>query len=524
MKKAFYTIAVSLFSISFSISQNLAVLKDINPSGDAAPGNFVMFNNKVIFSANGANGYELWITDGTTSGTQELKDINTNGDAYPANFTVFGNKLLFSATDSNNDTELWITDGTSAGTTLLKNINASASSFPSNLIVFNNKVFFTADDGTNGKEIWTSDGTSAGTGLFTDLNPGNTGSFANSFTIVDNKLYFAAMDASNHFDLYVTDGTSAGTQVITTPNAPNGSNPYNLTGLGNKLIFNASDDTNGDELFVYDGATISILNDILTGTGSSNTIQLGIYNSELYFSATDGTSYNIYKTDGTAAGTEKLSNHSGLSSPISQVFFDNNYLHYVHADANNIKKLNRLNLTTITDVSYYNNTSAFFSPAGFKKINNTIYFVSNDSLYSTLLYKINDVSSFDFEAVMPNDSIQYSFTNTLNLFLLNGKIFASGNFDNDYGHEIYIIDNIGVINTLNIEEKNFNVYPNPVINELTISGDTEFKFTVLSGDGRQVITSDNSSLQHTVNVNNLQSGVYFINIENSSKTIKFIKL
>lgn len=524
MKKAFYTIAVSLFSISFSSSQNLAVLKDINPSGDAAPGNFVEFNNKVIFSASGSNGHELWITDGTTAGTQELKDINTNGDAYPANFTVFGNKLLFSATDSNNDTELWITDGTSAGTTLLKNINASASSFPANFIVFNNKVFFTADDGTNGKEIWISDGTAAGTSLFTDLTPGNTGSFANSFTIVNNKLYFAGMDANHHFDLYVTNGTSAGTQIITTPNAPNGSNPYNLIGLGNKLIFNGSDDVNGDELFMYDGTVISILNDILTGTGSSNTTQLGIYNNELYFSSTNGTSYNIYKTDGTITGTIQLTNHTGLSSPVSQAFFDNNYLHYVHADANNVKKLNRLDLTTMTDVSYYNNTSTFFSPAGFKKINNTIYFVSNDSLYSMLLYKINDVSGFDFEAVMPNDSIQYSFTNTLNLFLLNGKIFASGNFDNDYGHEIYIIDNIGVINTLNIEEKNFSIYPNPVINELTISGDAEFTFTVLSGDGRRIMASDNSALQHIVNMNNLQSGIYFINIENSSKTIKFIKL
>ncbi|WP_413467324.1 ELWxxDGT repeat protein [Pleurocapsa sp. FMAR1] len=44
----------------------------------------------------GENGRELWVSDGTTEGTQLVKDINPGGDgSNPSNLTEFNNKLYF---------------------------------------------------------------------------------------------------------------------------------------------------------------------------------------------------------------------------------------------------------------------------------------------------------------------------------------------------------------------------------------------------------------------------------------------
>ncbi|MBK8659317.1 MAG: hypothetical protein IPN22_10740 [Bacteroidetes bacterium] len=47
-----------------------------------------------------SNGSELWVTDGTTAGTQMVKNINPSGSSNPENFTLFNNQLFFSADDN----------------------------------------------------------------------------------------------------------------------------------------------------------------------------------------------------------------------------------------------------------------------------------------------------------------------------------------------------------------------------------------------------------------------------------------
>ncbi|BBH39096.1 hypothetical protein myaer102_16210 [Microcystis viridis NIES-102] len=77
-----------------------------------------------------------------------------------------GNTLFFSANDGVNGFELWKSDGTATGTVLLKNILPGFSwSGPSNLTAVGSTLFFRANDGVNGQELWKSDGTAAGTVL-----------------------------------------------------------------------------------------------------------------------------------------------------------------------------------------------------------------------------------------------------------------------------------------------------------------------------------------------------------------------
>src|SRR5690606_3471192 len=123
--------------------------------------NFIEYDGKVYFSAKDiVENYELWVTDGTETGTMLFKDINVGAYASnPEDFIEYNNKLYFTADDGINGRELWVTDGTAAGTIMLKDINPSGSSSPSHFansypVEYDGKLYFDADDGTNGRELW----------------------------------------------------------------------------------------------------------------------------------------------------------------------------------------------------------------------------------------------------------------------------------------------------------------------------------------------------------------------------------
>ena len=89
-----------------------------------------------------------------------VKDINSgSSSSSPSDPTAVGNTLYFTANDGTNGYELWKSDGTASGTVMVKDIRSgSGSSFPSYLTVVGNTHYFTANDGTNGFELWKFDG------------------------------------------------------------------------------------------------------------------------------------------------------------------------------------------------------------------------------------------------------------------------------------------------------------------------------------------------------------------------------
>ena len=104
-----------------------------------------------------------------------VKDIRTTGSGNTGarEFTEMGGDLYFSAHDGTNGYELWKSDGTESGTVMVKNIGYSSSSGdPSDMIAVGNTLYFTADDSTNGKELWKSDGTASGTVMVRDIHSG----------------------------------------------------------------------------------------------------------------------------------------------------------------------------------------------------------------------------------------------------------------------------------------------------------------------------------------------------------------
>jgi ELWxxDGT repeat protein len=85
---------------------------------------------------------------------------------------------------------------------------------------------------------------------------------------------------------------------------PGWSNPEYLTAVGNTLFFTAYDDTDGYQLWKTDGTAAGTV--MLTSLAPSNSSPFGLLNvnGTLFFGAIDGThGFELWKSDGTAAGT-----------------------------------------------------------------------------------------------------------------------------------------------------------------------------------------------------------------------------
>ncbi|MGE5608694.1 MAG: ELWxxDGT repeat protein [Bacillota bacterium] len=129
--------------------------------GRFGPWGFTSLNGRAVFVANdGVHGEELWVTDGTETGTVMLKDIFPGSwGASIEELTRVGDVVFFSAVGANgsgvSDRELWRTDGTPDGTVVVKDvIPGIRGSDPHELTNVNGTLFFAADDGIHGTELW----------------------------------------------------------------------------------------------------------------------------------------------------------------------------------------------------------------------------------------------------------------------------------------------------------------------------------------------------------------------------------
>ncbi|MBA4850375.1 ELWxxDGT repeat protein [Emticicia sp. BO119] len=250
----------------------------------------IPFGNKALLLAsdyhNNLN-FELWVTDGTPSGTFLLKDINPNTKSDIKNIKVVSIggvfKAFFSANNGTLGEELWVTDGTPDGTKLVKDINTNSSgSMPANFEQFQDKVLFSAIDATHGRELWITDGTDAGTQLVKDINPGNSSSFISTSKIVVNN-YAAYMN--------LNDGSVANSTVLIqtggTYNSTNSFgnsflNPSNLTLFDGKVYFTINPTYSGNLFYLGDNVMPTGVNNSFTYY-SWTAENLTVSNNKLYF-------------------------------------------------------------------------------------------------------------------------------------------------------------------------------------------------------------------------------------------------
>jgi ELWxxDGT repeat protein len=233
----------------------------------------VSFQGMLYFSgATGADGYELWRTDGlVVERVKEIAPGNTSSD--PQELTVAGNTLYFRAFTENERIELWKSDGTEQGTVMVRDIGLDES-LPSviHLEAFGDALYFSANDGAYGYELWTTDGTFSGTKMVKDIYPGFDSGGPVGLISVQGALYFVANDPTSGRELWKTDGTEVGTvRVADIVPGIVGSNIRDLLEFDGRLVFAANDRIHGEELWIVDGEIQGavLFSDISKGPGGS---------------------------------------------------------------------------------------------------------------------------------------------------------------------------------------------------------------------------------------------------------------
>jgi len=313
-------------------SAGTQLLKDIEPgAGGSYPNSYCICNGWLYFTAfTNANGSELWKTDGNSSNTMLVKDL-TNDNQDGMGYSPFGpvclnNLLIFVGQSTIDDQELWVSDGTASGTQLLKDIRLGTyGSYPSYFTLFNNHLYFTADNGINGQELWKTDGTTSNTSLVKDIFPGSTGSYPFNLFVADSILLFAAESSNNNVELWKTNGNE--TVMLKNIHPTASSYPENFIAYNGKIFFSAEDATNGKELFVTDGTTSgtmlfkNINTNMLAG---SYPISFTIHDNKLFFIADIGPinneNYQLFVSDGTPSGTQMIAPQAS-NNPFNTFFY-----------------------------------------------------------------------------------------------------------------------------------------------------------------------------------------------------------
>ena len=294
--KVFYHVNSSELWVTDASSNGTLLLKtfSVNPLID-----MFELNGQLIFMGDGNNdgSSELWSSDGSVSGTTLVKDA-LPGPAYflMALASPSGSKALCRV----NDTELWVTDGTPTGTFFLRNFGTEHWS---SLHGLNGRMlFFADDDNDNRYELWSSDGTVAGTVLVQNVpHVYNLQPFV-PFLQVGNRYFYRV----NFNQLWTSDGSAGGTFLLKTFGVVPMSSVGTFHELNGKLLFFTDEDNDARyELWTSDGTvagTVLVLN-IFHSYSFQEAVQYLKVGSQYFYRINEG---QLWVTDGSTNGTVLL--------------------------------------------------------------------------------------------------------------------------------------------------------------------------------------------------------------------------
>lgn len=532
-----FILNIFLVRVCFSQNFKIELVKVINDSGSSYPSDFVIFKNKLVFSAgNQADGLEPWISDGTTAGTMMLKNIGLikdlqgmGGGSDPGEFTVAGNQLFFSATDNEHGNELWVTDGTEAGTKLVSDIfPGSTGSNPHDLAAFDGRLVYGAD-GLFGDEPWISDGTSAGTYMIKNIN--TISAYPSGFFEFDSIAYFSARDNTYSDQLWRTDGTEQGTYMLKNLNSQQGQSslPHGFTRMGDRFYFNANSGANGWELFVSDGtqAGTNLFTHINTvSAGGSYPMNLFVYNNRLYCSADDG----VHGRELWSVGPDPSSlmmvkdiNPQGNSDPGNFTVY-NGLLYFNAADTNG-KELwvtdgTEKGTHMVSDINIYGDSD----PQWLTVFGNKLFFSAEGLLWYT-----NGTDTGTVQ--IGNDTIGLESNYVTNLVVYNNSLYFAAQYDSS-GIQFYkCYVNTSSIVPVPSSTMAVRVYPNPCSEMIHISiNETlpDARLEIMDQRGVIVYQSQTGLLANrtlSIPTVSLEQGLYCLRVisGNNLKVIKFIK-
>ncbi len=332
----------------------------------------IFCNDPYFFSANQVQNVsdtnnELWVTDGTASGTRQVSDINPSGSSMWQQEVIvsFNGNVYFGANDGTAGRELWRSDGTDAGTVRLTDATSSlGNSSPDYFTVLNNKLLFNAFNDNYGYRVSHAMDALENVevlSLFTlqrnsdihndrlffenySFNQADTvimsteGSLANEhlfnseyafdphrMKVVGDRIFYLSIINVDTVQLRVVeaDGSTSPRHIasFSSVDSQNISNDYykQVISFKDKLFFNASDGINGHTMWYSDGTAdgTQMLFNPDNGSGDTEVSALTVMGDKLFFAVNDATHRGLWVTDGTSAGTQQLNSEMVLLSSMA---------------------------------------------------------------------------------------------------------------------------------------------------------------------------------------------------------------
>lgn len=551
------------------------------------PRQYTSYKNKIYFIGGTISTRSLWVTDGTTPGTNLLLDSNGNAISSNLIFGIFNDKLYFSAYTEENRTEMWSTDGTVEGTKMLKDIHPTDGSSPNNFTIAGSKLYFTALDGVHGREWWVTDGTAEGTHLTYDQEPSQgiyDGSFKQAVAFGDKIIYSRNRKSDDRSDVWITDGESAPINLTDqfTTLYYKGQNASQLFLYDGKVFFSFYAGTEGDELYSTDGTVAGTkIIDLRPGKDSFYARYFFKFNDKLCFEGyTPENKHSLFVSDGTLEGTVAL-NYDVVDTPY---LVNGNTLYFRGSNGNDGQELCKTDGTPegtsmIKDICPG-------KPSGFPDnmvwSNGKIYFTADDGvnkkqawvsdgtadgtfmlkdIYTAGTYgsRANDVTAYDgavyFTAEIAKNDFQLfktdgttagtvsiqpiDATSTSNPLGVNGPtitppipptvidgfFFFAGNYYGN-GRELCSLKSSELGLPENTLLPKIAIFPNPIKDSLYISDDYLIsKITLFSLDGKKILEKQTTSGVKHLDVSNITTGAYVLHLQTETgiKQFKVIK-
>ncbi|MDF1799415.1 MAG: hypothetical protein P1V81_09590 [Planctomycetota bacterium] len=328
-------LALTLLAPLASAQSNCPTLFDINPLGSApfgassTPSALTVQSDELVFfrADDGVHGYELWSV-GPIGSPALVKDLNPITNGFPRDLHPHWDgtqwRTFFSALGANGY-ELHVTDGTAAGThEVVDLMPGSAGGIFWNSEVdpmgsLDGEVYFPGQSPqAGGFELYASDGTAGGTRLVKELSPGADSSYPRRFVPLGGKLYFIALQpgpSPKRRALWRTDGQAAGTHQLASSDQ-GGTSFTDMTPVGSVLFFNGrlGDGSLGRELYAaLPDDSVVLVDDHLPGAQSGDPEGLTAFDGRLVYAASNGSGMDLMVVDpatllpqsiGTVAGPE----------------------------------------------------------------------------------------------------------------------------------------------------------------------------------------------------------------------------
>ncbi len=236
----------------------------------------------------------LWLS-GSLHAQTLLENLTPGSSPHtfwqPRESAIVGKHLYYVDNDWQHGRELWRTDGSPEGTHMVQDLTLGSSSrFPTNLAAGPGGLWFML-----GSELWQSDGTALGAKKITDITLGTPTAIIASTT----HLFLFTYQSPSAAHMYVSDGTVNGTSVVKsfTPSAY--AKITDVAALGTRILFRLTIARSTD-IWTSDGTSAGTIK--LTGR---TTQPLLVHKGTCYFSQYEparGT--ELWRTDGTPAGTK----------------------------------------------------------------------------------------------------------------------------------------------------------------------------------------------------------------------------